>query len=230
MLIKETSVRQKSEFYSALVWIFGGLSLVAYGAIGFFNASIPGVEEFVSFLSTVEGEYIYLAAFISIFIEGLYFVGNFFPGSTLVLILAILSQLGGGTVFIGTVLAIFAGWCLAGAVNIWFAKTYRSKVVRLQEDEEYKVKDRLWTTWFPAFRANYEVAQVTDGGKPLQVLFSSIRVKFWASLAAALSVLIIPLFIDIREVSNEEGFVTVTAVAVISFVVGGIKLRNYFKQ
>lgn len=230
MLTQDISKQQKAEFYSAFVWIFAGLALVTYCGIGFLNASVPGVEELVSFLSTVEGTYIYLAALLSIFIEGLYFIGSFFPGSTLVLILAILSQVAGAPVFIGTILAIFLGWCLAGSINIWFAKTYRSKIARLQEYEEYKIKDRLWTTWFPAFRANYEVAQITDGGNPFKVLLSSIRVKFWASLAAALCVLILPLFVDIKNVSNEEGFVTVMVVAIISFIVGGSKLRKYLKR
>lgn len=227
---RDTSKQQKTELYSALVWILAGLSLVAYGVIGFLNSSIPRVEELVYFLSTAEGKYIYLAAFVSIFIEGLYFIGSFFPGSTLVVILAILSQVAGLPVFIGTILAIFAGWCLAGVVNIWFAKAYRSKIARLQEDKEYKIKDRLWTTWFPAFRANYEVAQITDGGDPLKVFLSSVRVKLWASLAAALCVLVFPLFVDIKEVSNEQGFVTVVVVAIISFIVGGMKMRKYLNK
>jgi len=42
-------------------------------------------------------------------------------------------------------------------------------------------------------------------------------------------VLIPPLFIDINEISNEEGFVTVAVVAAISFAVGFMKLRRYFK-
>lgn len=217
----------RAELYSALVWVLAGLSLVTYGGISFVNASVPGVEELVSFLSRVEGTYIYVAAFVSIFIEGLYFVGSFFPGSTLVVIMAILSQVVGVSVFLGTIAAIFFGWCLAGGVNIWFAKTYRSRVARLQEDEEYKIVDRLWTTWFPAFRANYEVAQVTAGGNPFKVFLSSVRVKFFASIAASLCVLIIPFFIDIQEVNNKEGLMTVLVVAAISFIVGGVKIRKY---
>jgi len=163
---KESS---KKELYSAVVWILAGLSLVAYTIIGFINASIPGVEELVAFLSSVEGRYIYLAAFVSIFIEGLYFIGSFFPGSTLVVILAIFSQSAGVAAFFATTFFIFAEWCLAGIVNMLFAKAYHSKVARLREDDEYQIKDRLWTTWFPAFRANYEVAQIIDGGNSFKV-------------------------------------------------------------
>lgn len=221
-------LKDKAEFYSAIVWILAGVSLVIYCLLGVFNTEIPGVEELVTFLSSVEGKYIYMAAFISIFIEGLYFIGSFFPGSTLVVIVAILSQLSGPLVFIGTILSIFIGWCLAGAVNIFLAKAYRLKVAHLQEDYEYKIKDRLWTTWFPAFRANYEVTQITEGGNSIKVFFSSVRVKFWASVAAGIYVLIIPFFIDIKDVSNEEGFVSVGVIALISFVVGFLKLKKHY--
>jgi len=103
------------------------------------------------------------------------------------------------------------------------------KIAHLKDEGEYQVKDRFLTTWFPAFRANYEVAQVTEGGRPLKVFISSVRVKFLASLAAAAGLLIIPIFIDIKQVSNEEGFASVAVVAAISFTVGFIKLRKYFK-
>ena len=221
-------IKNKADFYSAIVWILAGISLVIYCFLGILNTTIPGVEELVVFLSSVEGKYIYMAAFLSILIEGLYFVGSFFPGSTLVVVVAILSQLSGTIVFIGTILSIFIGWCLAGALNIFLAKTYLRKFARLQENHEYKVKDRLWTTWFPAFRANYEVSQITEGGNPVKIFFSSVRVKFWASIAAAVYVLIIPLFVDIKDITNEEGFVSAAVIALISFVVGFLKLKKYF--
>src|SRR3989344_5110164 len=228
----ETNKRSptKAEFYSALVWILAGASLVIFCVLGLLNTSVPGVRELIGILSSIDGKYVYLAAFVSIFIEGLYFVGSFFPGSTLIVILALLSQLSGPAVFDGTILSIFSGWCLASLVNIWLAKTYHLKVARLEEKIDYKIEDRLLITWFPAFRANYEVAQVTEGGNPTKVFWSSVRVKFWASGAAAMVMLIVPLFIDINEVSNEEGFLSVAAVAVISFGVGFWKLRRYFKQ
>lgn len=221
-------LRNKAEFYSAIVWILAGASLVIYCLLGVYNTEIPGVEELVVFLSSVEGKYIYTAAFLSILIEGLYFVGSFFPGSTLVVIVAILSQLSGITVFLGTILSIFIGWCVAGALNIYFAKTYLQRFSHLQENKEYQVKDRPWTTWFPSFRANYEVAQITEGGNPVKVFFSSVRVKFWASIAAGIYVLIIPFFMDIKEVSNEEGFISVAVIALVSFVVGFVKLKKYY--
>jgi hypothetical protein len=219
--------KNNAGLYSALVWILAGVALVIYCILGLLNTTIPGFEELVTFLSEVEADHIYAVAFISIFIEGLYFVGSFFPGATLVVIVAILSQLSGTTVFIGTILSIFIGWCLVGAVNIFLAKTCFLKMTRIQEHTEYEVKDRLWTTWYPAFRANYEVAQITEGGNPMKVFLSSVRVKFWASIAAAMYVLIIPFFIDIEQVSNEEGFLSVAIIAVISFAVGFLKIREH---
>lgn len=217
-------------FYSGMVWIVSALALVTYRIIGMAQADIPGVEELVTFLSSVDGAYIYLSAFIAIFIEGFYFVGSFFPGGTLVVILAILSQVTGPAAFLGTIAAIFIGWCLAGVVNILLAKTYHLKVARLEEDADYEVKDRPWATWFPAFRANYEVAQIAEGGNPLQVFLSSVRVKFKASMIAALCTLIVPLFVDIRTIDNEEGFVAVMVVAGISFIVGAVKLKRYYSR
>ena len=68
---------------------------------------MPGVEELVSWLSRVEGWHITLAAFVTVFIEGLYFVGSFFPGATMVVLLALFSQFAGWGLFALTILLIF---------------------------------------------------------------------------------------------------------------------------
>jgi len=125
---------------------------------------------------------------------------------------------------------IFVGWCLAGVMNIYLAKAYRSKIIKLEEKEGYHVRDRVWTTWFPSFRASYEVAQVTEGGNPLKVFISSLRVKIWASLFFGGITFIIPLFFDISKTTDKEGYISVLAVALISLVVGIVKIRNYFLQ
>lgn len=210
--------------YGALVWIISGLALSAYGVLGLLNVGIPGVEELVTFLENAHGIYIYLAAFLSIFLEGLYLFGNFFPGSTIILIITILSQASGTFVFVGTIISIFLGWCTAGVVNIVLANTYHSRILHLHPPIATKVQDNLLTTWFPAVRANYEVAQITQGGNPWRVLVSSIRVKAIVSLAMLATTFILPRFINIRDIDNEEGFLSVATVAVIFFVVGGYKL------
>ncbi len=227
LIFKSVNETTKKTFnYSALVWILSAVSLYIYCAMGFLNAKIPGVEELVKFLSAADQNHIYLAGFLSVFIEGLYFVGSFFPGTTLIIVISILSQITGFAVFAGTMFIIFLGWCLAGLINIIVAKFYLSKVAKQSEKLDYEVKDQLWTTWFPAFRANYEVAQITDGGNWVKVFFSSVRVKFLVTLAIGFGAMIVPFFIDIHSLNNEEGFASVAAVATISLIVGIHKIKK----
>jgi len=223
-------MKNKAGLYGGSVWILSSIFLIIYGTLGVLDTPVPGVEELVKFLSTVDGTFIYVAAFLSIFFEGLYFFGNFFPGTTLVVLLALFSQVGGTTTFFITVFMIFAGWSLSSVVNIFLARTYQSKVNHQQINADLEIKDRLLITWFPAFRANYEVSQVAEGGNPWKVLFSSIRVKFIASLAAGAGAFMLPYFIDIKNVSNEEGFLSLSIVALVSFTVGTIKIRRYYKS
>ncbi len=213
--------------YAGAVWILSSASLFLYGTLVLFDQRVPGVEELVAYLASLSGAYIYGAAFLSIFIEGLYVVGSFFPGSTLVLIMTLLSQAGGTATYIATVLAVFLGWCAAGAVNIIAAKYYGVRMLQRETDPDYRVVDRAWATWFPAFRANYEVAQVAEGGDALRVFFSSLRVKLLASCAMLVCLTLMGLLIDIHNVSNEEGVLGVFVVATISFIVGALKIRKY---
>lgn len=215
-----------SRYYGALVWIVSGCALSTYGLLGILDVGIPGVEELVGFLENADGIYIYIAAFLAIFLEGLYFFGNFFPGSTIILILTILSQAGGPLVFVGTIATIFFGWCAAGAVNIIMAQTYQKKILGTSIAPNTTVSDSLFTTWFPAFRANYEVAQITEGGNPWRVFLSSVRVKFIVSLGMLVTTFLIPYVIDIKTVDNKEGFLSVAVVALIFFAVGIYKLRE----
>ena len=104
----------------------------------------------------------------------------------------------------------------------------RDLVKSLMKNPEYDVKDRLLTTWFPAFRANYEVSQIAEGGKVSTVLWSSIRVKFYACLIMLCGMAILPLIIDVNKISNEEGLLSVLVVAAISMTVGISKLRKRF--
>jgi len=220
------STSDKSTVHSGLVWILSGSALALYGLLGLMHVKVPGIEDAVAFFSSVSGVYLWLAACIAIFFEGLYFFGSFFPGTTLVVVIAILSQVGGLFVFLGTIVAIFVGWCLAGVVNIVAARVYHITVIQMSHDDSHKVHDRIWTTWFPIFRANYEVSQIAEGGKPYEVFLSSVRVKFLVSLMLLAYTLALPLFIDIHNVSNKEGFLSLAVIAGISFTVGIIKIKN----
>lgn len=208
------------------VWLLSGLFLLVYAGLGIIHTKVPGVEELVTFIEQAQGPYLFLAAFLSIFIEGLYGIGNFFPGATLVVIVAALSSFKGTGFFLAIIVTIFSGWVLSGVVNIILATRYQKRLLEDNVTNTDPIKDRLLLTWFPAFRANYEVAQVADGANPWQVFLSSLRVRALASLAVALCAFIFPFFIDIKQTSNEEGFLSVIAVALISLGVGIYKLKH----
>ncbi len=204
---------------AGVVWIVSGGFLLMYSSFGLVGFNIPGVEELVTLASMSTGYYLYLASFLSIFLEGLYVVGNFIPGSTLVLMLALLAGIAHPIVFFFTIVAIFLGWCLAGAVNIFVTARFLS-ITAVPALETLIVKDRFLTTWYPAFRANYEVAQVAAGVPPLRVWWSSVRVKIVASIGAGIYTLILPFFFDIKNTSNTEGFAIVLAIAVLCISIG----------
>jgi hypothetical protein len=82
------------------------------------------------------------------------------------------------------------------------------------------MSDNLWITWYPAFRANKEVADVVAGHDPFVVLLASLRVKAWASLGAMIYALILPYFINLSTVSNTDGFLTVIVIAFICISIG----------
>lgn len=216
--------------YSGIIWILSSISIVIYATLAVTNKNLPGIEQLVDYISTVSGTYIFLAALLTIFIEGLYIIGNFFPGSSLVVILAVLSQAVGFGYLLLTIVAIFFGWSLSGIVNIFFAKIYHTKILNKVYNPEYQVIDRPWTTWFPTFRANYEVTQIVEGGEIYKVLSSSIKVKFLTSLVMLGAVSLLPLIIDINKLSNEEGFLSLFIIATINFIVGVVKLRKSFNN
>ncbi len=221
--------KQVSNIYSGVVWIVSSLTLTSYGILTLTNQNIPGVEELVRYLSSVDNTHIYLAAFLSIFIEGLYLIGSFFPGSSLVVILSIISQTGGAKTFLTTICVIFFGWCLAGGVNIVIAKLYGARILKQSEDSDYEVKDKILITWFPAFRANYEVAQIIAGGNPYKVFWSSVKVKFLVSICMLGCMSLVPFLVDINQVSNKDGALSIFVIAGISLIVGIIKIRNYLR-
>jgi hypothetical protein len=180
--------------------------------------TIPGVQELVAFISKTSGSYIYAAAFLAILFEGTYIIGSFIPGTTLLTVIAIISQAGGPLMFIGTIISIIVGWCLAGFINIFII----ANLVRgghVPEIKEEKVHDNILVTWYPAFRANYEVAQVVAGLPKLAVFKSATKVRLIAGFIAAIITLIIPIFIDIKTVDNKEGFLSVLLVSMICFAV-----------
>jgi len=194
-----------------------------YATIGILIENIPGVEALILWLETLVGVWVVLAVFVAIIIEGLYFVGSFFPGSSVVVLLAILSQTDSLALFVSTILAIFLGWVISGAVNIYFAKKYAVEV-----DHPVLARDYPLATWLPSFRANQEVAQTVAGIAPLRVFINSTRIKLFASLFMAVIVLVLAQTLDINEISNDEGFATLYVSASVMLIVGIVQLRRYY--
>lgn len=211
-------------FYSGLVWLVAGVGVTVYASIGVLLQDIPGIEQLVTWLESLRGWWVLGATFISIVLEGLYFFGSFFPGTSIVVVLAVLSQVGSPWFFLLTLLTIYIGWIISGGINIWVAQRYG-----MTADESVSVHDRGWITWFPAFRANHEVAQVVAGAMPWRVFWSSVRVKTWATLGLGVFLLLLPLIIDIGSVENDEGFAGMYPFAVIMIGVGIHQMRQAYQ-
>jgi len=220
-------MQNKSILYSGLVWLVAAVVLFAYAISGYVGLQVPGVEQLVFWLDQLQGSWILGAAFIAILIEGLYFFGSFLPGSTLVIAAAVLAQMQSWMMFTLIIISIFLGWVASGIFNILFARQMRL-LAKQPVDENYDVQDKAWETWFPSFRANYEVSQVISGAPAWKVFWSSVRVKLWGSLGATFYVLLLPFFIDIKELDNSEGFLVMFLVAFIMLVVGGWQVRGFY--
>jgi len=118
---------------------------------------------------------------------------------------------------------------MAGVVNIVGAK-YLSHIFKLKTTTLEPMVNDAEITWFPAFRSNTEVAQITEGHSMRRVFFSSTKIKLYASAGAAVYALVIPFLIDIQALKNDEGFLGLGAIALINFIIGGKKIYDHTKQ
>jgi len=217
-------MKDNSSYRSGIVWLLAGLAVTTYATIGILLEDIPGIQQLIVWLNSFVGMWVLVAVFIAILIEGLYFVGSFFPGSSIVLVLAILTQSDSWSLFWLTIATILFGWILASVINIYFAKKYR-----IAPDEKFIVEDRMLLTWLPAFRANYEVAQVVSGADPMQVFLSSVKVKLFGSAIVTLALVLLAEGIDVTELSNDEGFATLYVSASVMIGIGIWQIRKYYK-
>jgi len=206
--------------HPAIVWFITGTFCLIYSTIGLLGFWLPGIADLVGFSETIPDKYLYLIGAIAIFFEGIYVIGNFIPGSTFIIIMAMLALSKGTWPFLLTIGSVFIAWCLAGLVNIYLS----SRLVAKRDVPlliEIKANDRPLTTWYPVFRSSYEVAQILAGVPARKVFWSSVRVKFLASIAAAFYAIGIPYIIDIQTMTNNEGFWSGLVIAGICFAVGG---------
>lgn len=212
------------------VWIVASLALFVYGCIGLLGKNIPGIEQLIIWIEGVDGNLIILAGFLAILFEGLYFVGSFFPGTTLVVILSLLAHTQSPFVLVFMLLSVYMGWLLASIINIKLAHWYIKKMNFQPEKKDFLIIDHPFATWFPAFRSNQEVSQTIAGASPKEVLYSSLRVKLFGMLILIGFVLIIPLFVNIQDIENDEGFVSIFLIAFIMFTVGLLQARRTKKR
>lgn len=219
----------KTLLYSGFVWIFSGLALTLYALLGLSDTGIPGIEQLVSLIQSTQGIYVFLAVFAAIFIEGLYVIGSVFPGSSIVLLSAIVAQTGGPTLFATVLITILVGWNLAGLINVITAKLLKRNFLQHIPPTKSEA-EHLELTWFPAFRANTEVAEIIEGKRIREVLWSSLKIKSITSIGLGVYALIVPFFIDINNLTNTEGFVGLFIIALISFGIGMQKILEHKKQ
>jgi len=225
---KEIIGEEKHDFNASLVWFFASLSLFLYGILVLYEIGIPGIRDIFSFLESIPQEYIYFTAGGALFFEGLYIVGNFFPGTTIVALIAVLSSFFGYQAFFFTLFALWIGWVSAGAVNI-FVSAFFYKKKKIKTPSHSSLKDNIFFTWYPSFRASYEVALVLRGEKPLTVFLSSLRVKTILIILLLIGGMIVPYIFDVGSMSNEEGVITTFIASFLSLCVGVFYFRKYKK-
>jgi len=210
---------------SGYVWLVSAAALGVYALLGLTGASIPGIQEFTKWLNQAQGWEFMVAGFVAILLEGLYVIGNFTPGTTTVILLAILLSVGSWWQFFGTLIAVFVGWCIAGALNILFAY-YSFRAGKSVPEHVFIVHDNLWLTWLPNFRANYEVSQIAAGGDVRTVLFSAFRVRFMVSLIVAILATLTASMIALESIDNDKGFISLLLVVLIMIVIGVHDIRK----
>lgn len=209
---------------SAYIWIVAGIVFFIYSYILFSNIEINIIESLITFLSNINKEVIYLGAFIAIFIESIYLIGTFFPGSSLILLLAIASQFNGMATYFITILSIFLGWSLSTFVNIYIGKALLDK--NEVPTKTNKIKENYFITWFPAFRANDEVSQASIGRPVTEIIQSSLKIKFVTSLIMMIAVIIIANTIEFATAVEE----TYTSVIFVGFVCLGVGIYKLIRD
>lgn len=210
---------------SAIVWAISSFVFLLYGLCFLFEADFLAVDKVVKFIQEIDTSYIFAAAFITIFIESIYVIGTFFPGSSLVLMFAIIAAINNMSNFSLVIFAIFAGWTLSTLVNILIGKLGSTAGI-----VHNKAKENYWISWFPAFRATEEVAQISCGVKPIRVFISSFKIKFVTSLIMAGIAFALSKTADINNVSSEEGYLASFLACAICLTVAVFKFINYKKQ
>lgn len=207
---------------AALTWATSGILVMFYAFLGLIGKNIPGISYLVNLLSNLDSNAIYIALVLAMLIEGIYIIGNFFPGSSIIVLLVIGKTTQDISIFLTAIAFVFMAWLLAGLINTMIGLLIKKSFLDVSPKQNV-VSSNKWITWFPAFRANYEVSQVIEGHSWWQVFLVSSRIKLITSFFMVLVLYILSLIIDINEVDNKEGFISLIIVALISIFIGYIK-------
>lgn len=218
----------KKQLHSAYVWIFSGLALATYGFLGLTQTGIPGVENLINFINSATGILLFVAVFIAIFLEGTYVIGSVIPGTSFVLFTTILAQTGGPLKYLSVISVVYIGWLLAGVFNVTAASFLSGKLKSPETDD--KLESHAEVSWFPAFRANMEVAQTLEGYRAKDVLKESFRIKTYACLGLTVYALVVPLLLNLDDMNNEEGFKSLAVIALVNIGVGVYKILRHHNK
>jgi hypothetical protein len=226
MLDTQSSLPQQDahDTRSALTWYIAALGLATYGTLVLFETPVPGVADLFALLEGVDAVHIYLTAFVAILFEGVYVVGTFVPGTSIILLSALVSGIGGIDVLMVTTLVLYVGWLCAGLINIFVAKKL-TKTPSTHTPHSSSLYMAVLTC-YPSFRAAQEVAEVVRGVRWQSVFVRSAYIKAAALCCFFVGALIVPYVIPTDTISNEEGVFTVYALAVVCVGIGLYHMRG----
>jgi hypothetical protein len=209
---------------SAITWYIAAFGLATYGTLVLFDTPMPGISDLFTFLQEIDTSQVYIAAFVGMFFEGVYILGAFIPGTSLIMLAALTAGLGGVWVLAITTVAIYLGWFCAGCVNIFLA-THVSRVPPRQDARTASLRTMILTC-YPSFRATQEVAEIASGVPWQRVLLQSAYIKAVTLACFFVGALVVPYIVPLELITDREGVFTVYALAVVCVGIGLYHMRG----
>ena len=212
----------RAERQAAWVWIIASIVMFSYSLLVLLAFDIPGMAQIIDIISSIQTSYIVAAAFVVIFIEGIYGIGSLFPGSSFTLLFASLAALESPATFALVVISIFLGWSSATVINILYAKRMYPTTIT----QSHQGRSHILYSWMPGFRANQEVADIARGISVYRVVYSTLVIKLIASIIVGGIAYMLPFIMDIETLSVTNGFVLSVIFAAITLGIGLFKLSR----
>lgn len=121
---------------------------------------------------------------------------------------------------------IFFAWSIAGAFNVFVALCIKKGFIKNYYIESINIESNKWISWFPSFRANYEVSQIFEGYSWKKVFIVSSKIKLIASFVLMIILYLLSFIIDINSINDREGFFSLFIIGVISLVIAFFKYKQ----